>query len=96
MNNDLISLEILDQLVDKLLGPTEEWGANKIVDAAPKQFDKEGLRKILRAANSHAFILIRKVVGVAFIKDHHVVSDSDCDIAIRTHDMGDSIFDEES
>jgi hypothetical protein len=94
MNNDLISLGILDQMVDKLLGPSEDWGSNKVVDAAPKQFDKEGLRKILRAANSHAFVLIRKAVGVAYIKDHHVVSDSDCDIAIRHHDMGDCIFDE--
>lgn len=86
----IISKEELDAQIERTITKVCDgsWVNDISVQGFPKSFDKEAVKKVLLDANAAAFKLLAAATGVAYLRDHTVVTLADCETAKDIQDEG--------
>lgn len=80
-----LNLEILDNMVDDLIDNhllNGGWFTEILVENLPLAFNREALRYSLKEANKETIKTLDKAIGMAYIRNHNTVEQSDCKAAI--------------
>lgn len=83
-----INIEDLDRAMDNLIDQLSEWEIGVKVEDIPLAIEKDTLRSFLKMANSATLRLLRKAVGVAYMRGHYNITKDDCEVAIELNEKG--------
>lgn len=87
-NQNIITREDLDSFIERLFRETyNNWSDQVTVHGLPKAFDKEALKKLLLKMNEHTFKILSKATGVAYLRNHSIVNQEDCDAATKINSI---------